>query len=418
MKKFLLTTTQIIFLISLLLGPLIFLVSTAQAADGFCCEITYNSGGGGTPCGTGVEYRLYEKESDCINLISQCRDAKIAEDASKCAKKKIQIINNLPDLKLNAPDLKVTIPGADKLESVTCTESSCSIPWLAKYIVGLQKYAIGAVGILAAIVMMFGGVLWLTAGGNSKQIEDAKTWIVGGLTGLLLVFGSYLILYTINPKLTVLDNINLKRIGKIDLENLFYDGHWPMFDPKNAKPITDTTYDETFKNFADCLGIDWRIMKSIAYKESGLNPTVVNEYGFTGLFQTKTIYCAENLRKLNLDVKLCDNPGITDPFVNTAIATGMMKMHKKVIDEKCGSAPDSVKIFLIYFGNANGNGALQQAIGKYGCNVDAWPEGKPPKGVFNGATKKYNTEVVETALAQGVTSFTNTSGNGKCPEKK
>jgi hypothetical protein len=57
------------------------------------------------------------------------------------------------------------------------------------------------VGILAAIVLMFGGVLWLTAGGNPNRIENAKAWIGGSLTGLILALLSYLILYTLNPSL-------------------------------------------------------------------------------------------------------------------------------------------------------------------------------------------------------------------------
>ena len=81
-------------------------------------------------------------------------------------------------------------------------KKTCSIPWIGEYIVGIYKYAIGVVGILAAVVMMFGGVRWIMAGGNASAISEAKAWIAAALTGLVLALASYTILYYINPSLT------------------------------------------------------------------------------------------------------------------------------------------------------------------------------------------------------------------------
>jgi hypothetical protein len=114
---------------------------------------------------------------------------------------------------LKAPDLKVSIPGMDKLGDITCTEgNTCNIPWLGQYIAGIQSYAIGVVGIIAVIVLMIGGIIWLTAAGNSSQITQAKKMIGGSFFGLLLVFGSYLILYMVNPNLTELKPIKISYI--------------------------------------------------------------------------------------------------------------------------------------------------------------------------------------------------------------
>jgi len=126
--------------------------------------------------------------------------------------------SNLPIL--NAPDIKVSIPGLNKFENVNCTEAGCSIPWLAQYIGGIQRFAIAAVAILAIITMMIGGIIWLTAGGNQQRIADAKNWIGGSLLGLVLTLGAYLLLYTINPELTALKNVDISYIGKIDLETI------------------------------------------------------------------------------------------------------------------------------------------------------------------------------------------------------
>ncbi len=72
---------------------------------------------------------------------------------------------------------------------------------IADYIKAIYKYALGIVGILATVVLMFGGVLWITAGGNAERITNAKSWLTAALTGLVLALTSYMILYFVNPGL-------------------------------------------------------------------------------------------------------------------------------------------------------------------------------------------------------------------------
>ena len=72
---------------------------------------------------------------------------------------------------------------------------------IGEYVRAIYKYAIGIVGILAAVVLMLGGIIWLTAGGNTERISNAKSWIGASLTGLILALCSYMILATINPRL-------------------------------------------------------------------------------------------------------------------------------------------------------------------------------------------------------------------------
>jgi hypothetical protein len=76
------------------------------------------------------------------------------------------------------------------------------------YIKAIYKYAIGIVGILAAVVLMFGGLLWLTAGGNANQVSEAKAWIGASLTGLLIALCSFMIMATINPALVEVGTID------------------------------------------------------------------------------------------------------------------------------------------------------------------------------------------------------------------
>jgi hypothetical protein len=87
---------------------------------------------------------------------------------------------------------------------------------IGKYIKAIYKYAIGIVGILAAVVLMFGGLLWLTAGGNANQVSEAKAWIGASLTGLLIALCSFMIMATINPRLVEVGTINPEKVNAVD----------------------------------------------------------------------------------------------------------------------------------------------------------------------------------------------------------
>ncbi|MFH1233109.1 MAG: pilin [Patescibacteria group bacterium] len=116
---------------------------------------------------------------------------------------------------------QVDIPGmSDNFEKPSDSEGYI-IPTdtggIAKYIRVIYKYAIGIVGILAAVVLMLGGVLWLTAGGNTTRVTEAKAWITASLTGLVLALSSYLILATVNPALVNFEVTKIESVEKIIL---------------------------------------------------------------------------------------------------------------------------------------------------------------------------------------------------------
>ena len=67
------------------------------------------------------------------------------------------------------------------------------------YVGMIYKWAAGTVGIISVFVMVFGGVEIITAGADSAKIENAKKHIMQSLSGLVILFLSGLILYTINP---------------------------------------------------------------------------------------------------------------------------------------------------------------------------------------------------------------------------
>lgn len=308
------------------------------------------------------------------------------------------------------PDISVSLPGLAPLKEVSCSENGdCEIPWLAQYIAALQRYGIGIVGIISTVAMMVGGVIWLSSAGNSERISQAKHIIGGSIIGLVLVFSSYIILNLVNPSLTDLKSLGIKRIKPIILETVIFNGHDPVTNSKNKKPLNSTDYDETFKAYAGCLGVDWRIFKGIAFHESGLDPQALNDKGYKGLFQTREEYCEAALRDLGESPSIC-KAGIYDPAVNTAIAAGLMKVNLKIIKKSCDSASEQQKINLIYYAHSSGCGSLTDSIKKYGCNIDTWPT-----SVFIGAPKSYVGETASTIQSLGVSKVFDNSQNLPCP---
>lgn len=88
---------------------------------------------------------------------------------------------------------------------------------LAKYIQAFYNYGLAAAGILAAIVLMAGGLLWLTSGGNDTKIGQAKELITGSIAGTLILFSSWIILNTINPDLLKLKIISMQIVNRINI---------------------------------------------------------------------------------------------------------------------------------------------------------------------------------------------------------
>ncbi len=91
---------------------------------------------------------------------------------------------------------------------------------IGEYIQAIYNYAIGIVGILAAVVLMWGGVVWLTSGGSAERVKSAKSWIGAALSGLVLVLTSYLILNTINPDLVNFKPLKMADVKKDGLEDI------------------------------------------------------------------------------------------------------------------------------------------------------------------------------------------------------
>ena len=65
---------------------------------------------------------------------------------------------------------------------------------LAKIINGYIKLALIGVGALAVIVLIYGGIKYMTSAGNKNNISSAKTIIIYAVAGLVLALSAYAII--------------------------------------------------------------------------------------------------------------------------------------------------------------------------------------------------------------------------------
>lgn len=63
-------------------------------------------------------------------------------------------------------------------------------------------FVLSFIGVLFLILTIYGGISWMTAGGNEQKVEKAKTIIINAIIGLLIVIFAYTITSFIGDQFT------------------------------------------------------------------------------------------------------------------------------------------------------------------------------------------------------------------------
>lgn len=72
---------------------------------------------------------------------------------------------------------------------------------LEKTISTVINVVLSLVGVLFMILMIYGGLMWMTAGGDDKKVEKAQDTIRAGIIGLVIVIAAYAISIFVISKL-------------------------------------------------------------------------------------------------------------------------------------------------------------------------------------------------------------------------
>jgi len=325
---------------------------------------------------------------------------------------------------LRQPQPQIKIPGLS-FSKPTVTDGNIENATIGEYIQTIYRFGIATVSLFATIMIMIGGLQWILSAGSPEKITQAKKLVTQAFLGVGLAVFSYTILYLINPSLVEFKSLSVKVIQEIDIDTAILEGK-TLYEGK-SRSASDPIFDDIFKSFGNCINVDYRVLKAFALKESGLNHTIVNKSGFTGLFQTNQKFCKSALKKYPEWSSKCDD--LTNPNVSTAVGSVMLQNALKKLT-KCGDSLNPVdKGSLIYLNHNSGGGALNYILARDACQggekikdgiVNFWNQHKG--GAYNGqglGEKRYafSIGVGELIKNLGVTDFNNTFGNGAlaCP---
>jgi len=249
--------------------------------------------------------------------------------------KKIKIETNIPN---EGPEAE---PGKTPTPSITEYKFETGIPGVVKKGEGLGAisfnelikkiiyYLLRIGGILAFIMIVWGGIEYMISGGDTKRQKSAQEKIVGAIIGLILLFGFWLILNTINPDILKVPSMNPPSEGNNG------DGG----DNDNGQNISETSkiasdllnqsnikwYDGADKDLQDVKnGTPIDVSKNDPYWNKGngngsynCEDEVINKHGgFAKTINTNLLKAISGITSLNIWGQYCSSQYEVGPFIS------------------------------------------------------------------------------------------------------
>ena len=90
-----------------------------------------------------------------------------------------------------APALAVDLNSSELLPSTIQPELGLASADIRVTIAKIIRVAMSLLGIVVVCIILYGGFLWMTAGGNEEQVGQAKSWIFSGVIGLAIILSAY-----------------------------------------------------------------------------------------------------------------------------------------------------------------------------------------------------------------------------------
>lgn len=99
----------------------------------------------------------------------------------------------------------------------SCADTKSYTNSISLYVTRLYQFGFGIVGAAALLMIIIGAAKYTLSAGSFTSKDEAKKDITQAVYGILLLFGAYIILYTINPGLVT---VTTPTIDKASISNL------------------------------------------------------------------------------------------------------------------------------------------------------------------------------------------------------
>ena len=115
-------------------------------------------------------------------------------------------------------------------------------------LVDIVRYLLSFLGIIAVVVIMYAGWLWMTSGGNQNQLEKAKKTLINAVAGLIIIILSFVIVTWVANWITSTINNSAvsgrgstSGVGLAASGNSAIEAHYPARDqrdvPRNTRIV-------------------------------------------------------------------------------------------------------------------------------------------------------------------------------------
>lgn len=147
------------------------------------------------------------------------------------------LVQNTASTPLVYPQLGIPIPGVSFSGKIN-DEGWLETNFIAAYISGVYRYLISISLTIAIVMIMIGGIQYVIGGAGQEQVSKAKTRIGNAVIGLVLLLSVYIILFTVNPQLILLESLRVKVIEKI-VADIPSTGETDTFDSPQSVTIPE-----------------------------------------------------------------------------------------------------------------------------------------------------------------------------------
>ncbi|MCX6781547.1 MAG: pilin [Candidatus Magasanikbacteria bacterium] len=170
------------------------------------------------------------------------------------------------ELKLKDVVLGISIPNLQFSPPPTeaDAEGNIYIPWLAEYIKAIYNFLVVTLSIVAVVMIIVAGAQIITSAGGPAKAAGNKR-ISQAVIGLLLAWGSYFIMYTINPNLTTFKSL---QVHYIEEEVIEFDENYIGLENEGSSASSNPALEKTAQEVAFKLGINGCLFSTQIGKES------------------------------------------------------------------------------------------------------------------------------------------------------
>lgn len=193
-------------------------------------------------------------------------------------------------------------------------------------------------------------------------------------------------------------SVNAQEYSKQALKHYFEMNRGPKPDSVKVDTLAVTPpggispYDQVFKQYAQDMGWDWRLLAAIAYSESGFDPNATSWMGARGIMQVMP----KTAKSFGVN-----ESDLFNPEVSIRVASKILKELDGIMRGRTG-AGDRIKFVLAAY-NA-GSGHVTDAIAlarKYELNPRVWSENVEQAMLWKMDPEYYNDSVCTNGYCRG-----------------